>query len=215
MNKKVVKGARNELSLVKANVEAHVESSGDCVTLGVAQCSANKLMNLLIFIELNEAAQVATSICLAITNVVDNTRVFEDKQWAVLIDALVGLDASLENCVDTPDSFPQSLESPRRAMAALATHEAENDQQVPDGSVLEIENSAHGLVDEQENELAGIDPEILEIFNEEATEELEVIQAQYALWKEDPSNGEAIDTVRRSFHTLKGSGNVVGAITLG
>ncbi|MBV1914726.1 MAG: response regulator [Pseudomonadales bacterium] len=229
MNKKVVKGARNELSLVKANVEAYMERSGDGLTLGVAQYSANKLMNLLIFIELNEAAQVATSICVVITNNVDKTCMFGDEQWSVLIEALAGLDSSLENCVKAPDSSRQSLECPRLAMASLMAPDTdlESSDSGSGSAVLDEPGSlllepAMDLAElptlelvEEENELDNIDPEILEIFHEEADEELGSIQAQYALWKQDPTNKEAIDTVRRSFHTLKGSGNVVGAFRLG
>src|SRR4029079_8557908 len=35
------------------------------------------------------------------------------------------------------------------------------------------------------------------------------------LWKEDPTQLDALKPIRRSFHTLKGSGRLVGALTLG
>ncbi len=64
-------------------------------------------------------------------------------------------------------------------------------------------------------EMDEIDPEIFDIFMEEAGEELEVINEQYPRWRDDPSDEQALQTFRRSFHTLKGSGRMVGASVIG
>ena len=63
--------------------------------------------------------------------------------------------------------------------------------------------------------LEDIDPEILEIFVEEAREELEGLSLLLPRWKQNPSDHETLITIRRSFHTLKGSGRLVGAMTIG
>ncbi len=60
-----------------------------------------------------------------------------------------------------------------------------------------------------------LDPEILEIFIEEAGEELANITTQLPLWRANPDDSEALTTLRRSFHTLKGSGRLVGALLIG
>ncbi len=60
-----------------------------------------------------------------------------------------------------------------------------------------------------------LDPEILEIFIEEAGEELVNITTQLPLWRAKPDDSEALITLRRSFHTLKGSGRLVGALLIG
>lgn len=59
------------------------------------------------------------------------------------------------------------------------------------------------------------DPELLEIFIEEAKEVIEAIQENLPRWQENPSDHDALVTVRRSFHTLKGSGRMVGAKFIG
>ncbi|OOG28573.1 histidine kinase [Thioalkalivibrio denitrificans] len=59
------------------------------------------------------------------------------------------------------------------------------------------------------------DEEILEIFLEEAQEEIERIREFLPQWRNNPADQEALTTVRRSFHTLKGSGRLVGAQLLG
>ncbi len=55
------------------------------------------------------------------------------------------------------------------------------------------------------------DPELIKLFIEEAREELEKITRNFPVWDQNPLEHAALGTVRRSFHTLKGSGRMVGA----
>jgi len=59
------------------------------------------------------------------------------------------------------------------------------------------------------------DPELVKLFGEEAREELEKIQRGFPAWEQNPLERDSLVTVRRSFHTLKGSGRMVGARELG
>lgn len=59
------------------------------------------------------------------------------------------------------------------------------------------------------------DAEILDIFIEEAEEETNNIQQRLPQWLHNRGDEEALTAVRRSFHTLKGSGRLVGAQVLG
>ena len=59
------------------------------------------------------------------------------------------------------------------------------------------------------------DPELVKLFVEEAREELVKIERGFPVWDQNPLEREALVTVRRSFHTLKGSGRMVGARELG
>ena len=61
------------------------------------------------------------------------------------------------------------------------------------------------------HDTAVADPELLSLFAEEAREELEKISRNYPSWDQDSQSVEALGVVRRSFHTLKGSGRMVGA----
>jgi chemosensory pili system protein ChpA (sensor histidine kinase/response regulator) len=56
-----------------------------------------------------------------------------------------------------------------------------------------------------------VDPDLLKLFIEEAREELDKIARHYPTWEQNPLEQGALVTVRRSFHTLKGSGRMVGA----
>ncbi|MCF6355486.1 MAG: Hpt domain-containing protein [Candidatus Polarisedimenticolaceae bacterium] len=63
--------------------------------------------------------------------------------------------------------------------------------------------------------LDDLDSEIIDIFVEEAREELAVIQEYLPRWRQCQDDTNALITFRRSFHTLKGSGRLVGAMDIG
>lgn len=60
-----------------------------------------------------------------------------------------------------------------------------------------------------------IDDSIREIFTEEVEEEVASLREQLPVWKRNIDNLDQLKSVRRSFHTLKGSGRLVGARALG
>ncbi len=60
-----------------------------------------------------------------------------------------------------------------------------------------------------------LDDEIIGIFLEEAEEVLDELKRCYPIWKSDVRNSDTLTIIRRSFHTLKGSGRMVGAIQIG
>ena len=70
-------------------------------------------------------------------------------------------------------------------------------------------------VDTSFQDAAGIDEEIREVFVEEVGEEIANINVNLPAWKSNPDDLDALKNVRRSFHTLKGSGRLVGAVALG
>ena len=83
--------------------------------------------------------------------------------------------------------------------------------------IVAADTPAKSGVEEQRYEVLGddADPEILEIFIEEALEELASLNEQIPLWVSSPDNTDALTTIRRSFHTLKGSGRLIGAQLIG
>ncbi len=59
------------------------------------------------------------------------------------------------------------------------------------------------------------DEEILEIFIEEALEVLDELHNNLPQWKSNSNDEEALSVIRRCFHTLKGSGRLIGAQLIG
>lgn len=64
-------------------------------------------------------------------------------------------------------------------------------------------------------ELEERDEEIVEIFSEEVSEVLEAVSDNLVVWNDRRDDQDALAEIRRGFHTLKGSGRIVGAMTLG
>ena len=102
-------------------------------------------------------------------------------------------------------------------------HEASPTDAEGDGWI-EVEEEIEEEVDEpaaivdasfQANASAGIDDDIRDVFIEEVQEEIESLRAQLPVWKANLDDIEQLKPVRRSFHTLKGSGRLVGAMALG
>ncbi len=60
-----------------------------------------------------------------------------------------------------------------------------------------------------------IDEEIREVFVEEVQEEIDNLRQLLPAWQAKPDDVEVIKPIRRVFHTLKGSGRLVGAMVLG
>lgn len=79
-------------------------------------------------------------------------------------------------------------------------------------STAALEENTESSNDDDEEE---IDEEILEIFVEEAGECLEAIDEFFPQWASEFSDNDSLTEFRRAFHTLKGSGRMVGANDVG
>jgi len=75
------------------------------------------------------------------------------------------------------------------------------------------EPADQGGIEEHDEEL--IDDEIIEIFVEEADEVLQALDQYFPRWAANTGDETALVEFRRAFHTLKGSGRMVGATTVG
>ncbi|MGH8212082.1 MAG: Hpt domain-containing protein, partial [Rhodanobacteraceae bacterium] len=79
----------------------------------------------------------------------------------------------------------------------------------------DVEEPVAGEAATEFQDAAGIDEDIREVFVEEVGEEIASIGEHLPAWKANPEDLETLKSVRRSFHTLKGSGRLVGAVALG
>ncbi|WP_414497502.1 Hpt domain-containing protein [Stenotrophomonas maltophilia] len=99
------------------------------------------------------------------------------------------------------DFNPQATPTPADAQAPVAVGDAE-------GTEAGFEA---GFDDDAEN----IDEDIREVFLEEFDDELANLGTLLPAWRMQPDNMDRLRPIRRIFHTLKGSGRLVGARTLG
>ena len=141
--------------------------------------------------------------------------------------AHIAVPASSEDAGETVSSFADTFdlvdEPPAAADTAPATP-AVAEATSPDEDWVEIEEEIEqevggdaGVADFAGFQITvdGIDDEIREIFLEETQEEIDNLRTALAAWLPDPERSDALIPVRRSFHTLKGSGRLVGARLLG
>ena len=76
-------------------------------------------------------------------------------------------------------------------------------------------NTEDALAENREDDDDLIDEEIIEVFLEEAEEVIETLNDSWPAFRAHNDDQEALSTVRRAFHTLKGSGRMVRAMDIG
>ena len=136
--------------------------------------------------------------------------------------------SELSEPVETLSSEPVSIEfapiSPEPTTEEPASIESASTHAAPtqDAPIEATPAVAEPAVPAPEPIAAGFDPanddiddEIREIFLEEFEEEIGNLRTLLPVWRAAPNNLELMYPVRRVFHTLKGSGRLVGAKTLG
>lgn len=114
-------------------------------------------------------------------------------------------------------------EEAKAALAALASGSAESVAghveeavaRVAPASPMEVAAPSAETLRLAEAPSEEIDAELLAIFLEEANEVLGTIGEHLELSRGQPHNHEYLTTIRRGFHTLKGSGRMVGLTDLG
>ena len=140
-------------------------------------------------------------------------------------------ESQLQLADDTgPDAAPVALQADRpKLVIASVDGELEESQSAPDGGQDqaepgEVESAKPSppellqvtpVEDEPEVLKSGSDPEILEIYLEEAEEESQNIARLQQDWLLHPEDENALKNIRRAFHTIKGSGRLVGAMKIG
>ncbi|TDY04175.1 Hpt domain-containing protein [Thiohalophilus thiocyanatoxydans] len=159
-------------------------------------------------------------------NTVDNSGDSPDKddEEAVVLGAVDDLSVNLDNLDETGLEGIQSTEEQNVELSFGEENFTESEQ---DGAQsVERPAAAADLVEEQESPATEqqsepasgfdeVDDEIIDIFMEEAQEEHANIQRLLPQWLNNPQDNQALHDLRRSFHTLKGSGRLVGASDVG
>lgn len=128
---------------------------------------------------------------------------FETDPQALRYDDATGIDDA-----QAPAAQPEAASA---ELASEAPTEAASE--TPAEAPVETSTATAESDVEEEDDL--IDDEIIEIFLEEAEEVCETIDEFWPQYKSNQDDSEAFTTVRRAFHTLKGSGRMVRANVIG
>ncbi len=120
-----------------------------------------------------------------------------------------------DNAIAVDDAVNEENEVLAEATGADDVEMTESVDNEVDASEVEtspaLEEARQSLADDD----FSMDEDIREIFIEEAGEVLEAMDEQLPAWQDDPSDLEQLKEIRRGFHTLKGSGRMVGANNVG
>ena len=129
--------------------------------------------------------------------------------WHMLENAEAGLDE-----LDQVPSKVVSLRVPRtpEPVPAPAPVEAPTPAPVPTPvAAAEVPPARPAPIAPHLAEPTAVDPEFLQLFVEEARENVARLRELFPQWEQNPLDTPALRDLRRVFHTLKGSGRMVGA----
>ncbi|MFC6337028.1 response regulator [Pseudomonas sp. CCM 7891] len=132
-------------------------------------------------------------------------------------DLALELETLYEGLVDRRYSYSNGL-----AQALMASHEElalqleqlQHQQPLSDSSELishlrELRHTTGQVAPPVSPEATGSDPELLEIFLEEAADILDSSSAALVRWQAEPSSRQEVETLLRDLHTLKGGARMV------
>jgi chemosensory pili system protein ChpA (sensor histidine kinase/response regulator) len=222
------------LARIQDAVSQVLERPGEAGLLDAVPGQLRGITAGLLILSKTEAVDIVDGIGAAISEIVQQGYSPADRQRLdLLADAIVSLDYYLETLEAGRREPVYMLENAQRCLTALrdltpvAAPMAESEPSEsglaatltldePSATVEALDPRALAMVP---GVLTGgeeqADPEIIELFIEEAGEEITSIQTNFPAWRDNPDNDQALSSLRRSFHTLKGSGRMVGAMLIG
>ncbi len=232
-----------DISRIKDAITEHVRNPGEAARLGELPRLADLLARTLDFLDLTSVAPLMHRIARYLEHLAQRETLPDRIELDRLADAVVSVEYYVETLQRGRPAPASMLENAARALAALGVREergisastpagetasttpaVQDHEPVPGPTKQPLPQQPVKPVLPQTaiptGELPpvreeGADEEIVEVFLEEAAEVSETLAGVMPRWRDDPDDHEAVTTVRRSFHTLKGSGRMVGAKRLG
>ena len=217
------------LMRVKEAISVVTERGGDGAALDAIPTLLRGITAALLIAEREPAARIAERIAAAASEVVQRGTGPEARAALErLADAIVSLEYYMETIQAGRREPDWMLENASRSLDALLLPEISapaGSEDLPATQVISPPFAPETAQPAWTGPSAdrpvvtdpgdGIDPEILELFIEEAREAIESINTNFPRWALDDSEVEALQIVRRAYHTLKGSGRMVGAELIG
>jgi len=237
--------SRTDIERIKEAVVAFINSQWDLKLLAHVPAMFKELQGALCIVGLSRAASVVVGCSAYVENILaEEGQKVEWHALDAFADAITIVEYYLEqipsdNDLKQDDVLIAAEESIQSLLQEAETDHSDREQPIAEDSQLHAEPAEiieelaflHELeelrepipslpeepvqqkvseVDEYE-----VDAEIIEIFVEEADEVLECLTGLLPAWKGQLEDQEILATARRSFHTLKGSGRMVGAMAIG
>lgn len=221
----LLRESRNTLEQVKSAVINFIASQWDTREVEHVPGLLHSIQGGLSLVPLDRVANMLASAERYITDVLLSDKHVPDwVQLDTLADAITSIEYYLERLAEGISDNEDVLRIAEQSLASLGFPVGEEptwgtepaDENVPVISSIDTREPAPEQPPEakvSDEEL--LDDEILGIFIEEAEEVLQTIQEFYPRLRQSHDDHAALTEVRRAFHTLKGSGRLVGATSLG
>ena len=217
-NSALLRESRNSLEQVKTAVVNFIASQWNPQEIEHVPGLLHSICGGLRLIPLDRVADMLASVERYVTDVLlEGKRIPDWQQLDTLADTVTSIEYYLERLAEgiedndavlaiAEDSL-NNLGFPAGAEPTWDSSTASDDLQPPVAEA--VEPPAKG------SDIELLDDEILDIFIEEAQEVLETIRTHFPRLRQNHEDRESLTEVRRAFHTLKGSGRLVGATSIG
>ncbi|SHK16740.1 chemosensory pili system protein ChpA (sensor histidine kinase/response regulator) [Marinobacter antarcticus] len=210
----LLRESRNTLEQVKSAVINFIASQWDTREIEHVPGLLHSIRGGLSLVPLDRVVSMLASAERYISDVLLSDRHVPDwKQLDTLADAITSIEYYLERLAEGISDNDDILRIAEESLASLGFPVGEEptwDNEPAQDSTPVVEQTETKTSDEDL-----LDDEILGIFVEEAEEVLQTIHEFYPRLRQNHDDRAALTEVRRAFHTLKGSGRMVGANSLG
>ncbi|MEQ9545584.1 MAG: Hpt domain-containing protein [Marinobacter sp.] len=221
----LLRESRNTLEQVKTAIVNFIASQWDTREIEHVPGLLHSIRGGLSLIPLDRVADMLGSAERYITDVLLSGKQVPDwKQLDTLADAVTSIEYYLERLAEGIGENDNILHVAEESLASLGfpvgsepTWQQPGEQDIPvvDNEAPTVDEQPPMVADTKGSDEDLLDDEILEIFVEEAEEVLQTIHDFYPRLRQNHDDREALNEVRRAFHTLKGSGRLVGATSIG
>jgi chemosensory pili system protein ChpA (sensor histidine kinase/response regulator) len=167
----------------------------------------------------SETAALALKLRNALDNLLRHARTesaVDPGQLEIVTDAVAAFELYLAGCRDQQSNRERFLEILKERLARLPVGEMEVVEFIskpPKSKKTPVKQG--GDSEASAAPPATLDPELLEVFLEEYESVAAMLSEKVPLWMQQQGDSELLTEIRRGFHTLKGSGRMVGADEVG
>ena len=235
----VLMECRAGLEAVKETIVEAMSNQWNTSNLPRAVETLHHVQGGLLMVPLPRPAAIAEACSIYIRDQLSQRPALPGKELQTLAEAIASIDYYLERLIGGHgDDLEMYLALAEESLALLGyflgTSPAEQQETAADSPLASspamavpptpvetqpaaVEAPAPAVVasDEAADDDNPIDDEIIEIFVEEAADVLATLEEYVPRWAANMADEDAIITVRRAFHTLKGSGRMVDAQDIG
>ncbi|OUS14036.1 hypothetical protein A9Q89_00755 [Gammaproteobacteria bacterium 53_120_T64] len=217
----LIREVRNNFESIKESIVGYITSSWDGQFLSEIPRQFEHVFGAVEVIGFKRVAIIVEQLGSYISSHLLHSE--QAPQWSeldALADAITGFEYYLE-AIDQGREDEQ-LEMLRFTVLAMQKLGLEVELEAAETVEHSVINTANDVLESLDGEASDsaddedeVDPEIKEIFIEEAQEVLAELEINYPAWLLEPSEHRVLNELRRGFHTLKGSGRMVRANVIG